>query len=84
MTDQLKDKIQKRIVTELNTLLAINEKDIDLKKPFSDYGLDSVQLVSLSGAIAEELNAEIEPTIMWEYPTIEEMINFLSNEYMPK
>lgn len=52
--------------------------DIDITAPFADFGLDSRQAVSLSGELEDWLGRELEPTLVWDYPTIELLSKFIA------
>ena len=54
--------------------------DIDPRLPLAEYGLDSVYAVSLSGDIEAHLGLEVEPTMAWDYPTIEAIARYLCGE----
>ena len=36
-----------------------------------EYGLDSVYALTLCGDIEDEYDLEIEPTLAWDYPTVD-------------
>jgi acyl transferase domain-containing protein/acyl carrier protein/NAD(P)-dependent dehydrogenase (short-subunit alcohol dehydrogenase family) len=42
-------------------------------QPFSDLGLDSVRLAALAGDLEEALGRTVDPTVLFEHPTIEEL-----------
>lgn len=52
-------------------------EDIKTDVPLSEYGLDSVYALSISGDIEDYLGISIEPTIMWDFPTIEKLSKVL-------
>ncbi|MEZ3159165.1 acyl carrier protein [Microbacterium sp. BWT-B31] len=41
--------------------------------PLSDLGLDSVYALTLCGDIEDEFQLDVDPTIVWDYPTIREL-----------
>ncbi|MGC5225268.1 acyl carrier protein [Micromonospora sp. DT81.3] len=41
--------------------------------PLSELGLDSVYALTLCGDIEDEFELEVDPTIVWDYPTIREL-----------
>ncbi len=45
--------------------------------PLAEYGLDSVYALTLAGDIEDHLGLSIEPTLMWDYPTIETLAQAL-------
>jgi acyl carrier protein len=48
--------------------------------PLAEYGLDSVYAVSLCGDLEDFLSIYVEPTLAWDYPTIDEIVEFLQQE----
>jgi acyl carrier protein len=38
--------------------------------PLTEYGLDSVYALTLSGDIEDHLGISVDPTVMWDHPTI--------------
>ncbi len=45
--------------------------DIDPAAPLSQYGMDSAVAVGLSGDLAEWLGRRLEPTLLFDHPTID-------------
>ncbi|GAB6043143.1 acyl carrier protein [Endothiovibrio diazotrophicus] len=45
-------------------------QDIEPNVPLAEYGLDSVFALTLSGDIEDHLGLVLEPTVMWDYPTV--------------
>lgn len=52
--------------------------DISAELPLANYGLDSVQAVSLSVDIEDEFGLALPPTLTWDYPTIEKLAQHLA------
>jgi acyl carrier protein len=69
--------IQSWIVSYLSDLLEIHVDEIDTTIPFDRYGLDSVVTVSLIGDLAEWLGYKLEPTLAYDYPTVEALVRHL-------
>jgi acyl carrier protein len=44
--------------------------DIDIAMPFTELGLDSMSAVTISGALETALDVDLDPTLLWDYPTI--------------
>ncbi|MEW6405184.1 MAG: beta-ketoacyl synthase N-terminal-like domain-containing protein, partial [Chloroflexota bacterium] len=63
--------------------LEIDPASIDPRKPFTYFGLGSVQAVSLTGDLEVFLNRKLSPTLAWDYPTIELLANYLANDAQP-
>lgn len=54
--------------------------DIDPDVPLAEYGLDSVAALSLCGDIEDDFGLEMEPTIAWDYPTVQALVGHLMEE----
>ncbi len=54
--------------------------EIDMATPLSEYGIDSVSAVSLCADLEDLIGIDVEPTLAWDYPTIEKMAEFLTEE----
>jgi polyketide synthase 12 len=74
------DAVQAWLVTKLSGYMHIPPQDIDVRKSFSEFGLSSVQAVTLSGELEEWLKCRLSPTLIFEYPTIEALAAYLSGE----
>lgn len=54
--------------------------DLDVTKPFSSFGLSSVESIAISGDLEIWLNRRLPPTLTWDYPTIELLAAYLAKE----
>jgi len=73
-------EIEAWIVSCLGGLLNINPDEIDTTIPFDRYGLDSAGAVGMSGDLEEWLGTEFEPTLLYDYPTVEALAKYLATE----
>ena len=64
-------------VARLSTQLLVSEDDIEIDVPLKNYGIDSAFAVRLSGALSENLNVKLEPTLLFDYPTINDLSAYL-------
>ncbi|MCG8653967.1 MAG: polyketide synthase dehydratase domain-containing protein, partial [Pirellulales bacterium] len=58
----------------------VDPEDIDLEKPFADYGLDSMTAVELSGEIEDWSGVELTPVVAWNHPTVARMSRFITSQ----
>ncbi|HMJ22270.1 MAG TPA: beta-ketoacyl synthase N-terminal-like domain-containing protein, partial [Terriglobales bacterium] len=72
------EDIQTWLVSKLSERLGIESHEIDVREPFSSYGLGSTEAVSLSGELAEWLGRKLSPALAYEYPTIETLSRHLA------
>ncbi|QLE56268.1 acyl carrier protein [Nostoc sp. TCL26-01] len=74
------DTIQGWIINQIAKQLGINAQTIKVTEPLTRYGLDSIDSVTIVGELEDWLSAELPPTLLWDYPTIEKAANYLVNE----
>ncbi len=83
---ELKDKddkviaIEKWLRNQLAETLNTKPSEIDIRQPFISFGLDSAQAVGLTGDLEDYLGRTLPPTLIWDYPTIEELARHLAQE----
>ncbi|MBE9235322.1 acyl carrier protein [Anabaena aphanizomenioides LEGE 00250] len=70
-------KIREWLVSYVADLLEIEAEEVDVETNFSRYGLDSSAAVILTGDLGNWLGKEIEPTIIYDYPTIASLAEYL-------
>jgi acyl carrier protein len=51
---------------------------VDVERPFSHYDLDSIATVEMTADIEDWLGVRLEPTLIWDYPTIAGLASYLS------
>ncbi|MGV2829416.1 acyl carrier protein [Myxosarcina sp. GI1(2024)] len=73
-------EIQVWIVSYLAEQLEIAPDEIDLAIPFDRYGLDSSVAVGMTGDLEDWLERELDPTLLYDYPTIEGLAQHLAEE----
>lgn len=56
---------------------------IDRDRSLAEYGLDSVYAMTLCAEIEDDLGIAVEPTLAWDYPTVNAMAAFLHDERNP-
>ncbi|MEU7604614.1 acyl carrier protein [Streptomyces sp. NPDC040724] len=57
--------------------LEIPEADILPDVKLVEYGLESVYALALVGDVEDEFEIEVEPTLAWDYPTINALTGLL-------
>ncbi|NJM99995.1 MAG: acyl carrier protein [Phormidesmis sp. RL_2_1] len=73
------EQIQAWMITYLASLLEISEQDIEIDVPFDSYGLDSSAAIGLTGDLEDWLGQEVDPTLLYDYPTVEALVAYLSD-----
>jgi malonyl CoA-acyl carrier protein transacylase len=70
------ESIQTWLLTKLSQQVATSE--IDIQEPLARYGLDSMTAVSLSGELETWLERSLSPTLMYDYPNIQALSQYLA------
>jgi acyl carrier protein len=77
-------EIQDWMVAYLADLLEIEPEEVDVTVPFDRYGLDSSAAVGLTGDLENWLDTEVDPTLLYDYPTVEALVEHLSAQLKAK
>lgn len=75
-----KQEIQDWLASYLAKLLEMEPSKVDVTIPFNRYGLDSSAAVGMTGDLEEWLGYELDPTLIYDYPTIEALVDHISQE----
>jgi acyl carrier protein len=70
-------EICKWLVSRLSIILGVQPDAIQVQTPITSYGLGSIQALTLVADIEDWLGWALEPTLLWDYPTLEEVARFL-------
>lgn len=65
--EEIQQWLQKKIAAEVRTTPAL----IPINRPFTDFGLDSIVMVTLVTDLEDWLGLSLDPTLFWEFPSIE-------------
>jgi acyl carrier protein len=72
------ETIQFWLIAQLSERLEIDPEDIDIQEPFDNYNLDSAQTMILLGKLEKWLGRNLNPTLIFNYPTIEQLAQRLA------
>ena len=75
-----KEDIEEWLIKKVSDILNVDSDEIDINEPFANYGMSSTDGLGLSGELEEWLNIRLSPTLVFDYPTIDEMAQYLSEE----
>lgn len=64
-------ELQDWLTTEIAQLLGTEPEDIDRSAAFGEYGLESISGLTLAAAIEDHLGIEVDPTVVWDHPSID-------------
>jgi acyl carrier protein len=68
------------LVKAVADLTSMKPQDVNIRLPFTYYGLDSVQMIKLSGNLERWLRRELSPALAYDYPTIEALARHLAGD----
>jgi acyl carrier protein len=71
-------QIRERLVCEIAEAAGLASDRIDSREPFASYGISSLEAVYLVGKLEEWLGLALEPTLLWDYPTIDALAEHLA------
>lgn len=74
-------EIQAWIVSYLAELLEIDPDEVNVTIPFDRYGLDSAAAVGMTGDLEDWLERKLDPTLLYDYPTVEAFAQHLAEEF---
>ncbi|RKH25963.1 acyl carrier protein [Corallococcus praedator] len=64
------DALSSWLSSRIATYVQRRPEDIRADVPLADYGLDSVYALTLAGDLEDHLGLTLDPTLMWDHPTI--------------
>ena len=76
--------IQEWITNWISQHLKVSTSSILASHSFAEHGMDSIMAVEFSQDLATWLNRPVEPTVVWNYPTIGNLAQYLAESPMPQ
>ncbi|MGA9383027.1 MAG: acyl carrier protein [Phormidium sp.] len=71
-------KIQNWLISYIAELIEVSCREIDITIPFDEYGLDSSMSVTMIGDLGAWLGRDLDPTLIYDYPTLEKLAEYVS------
>ncbi|MDJ0729824.1 MAG: acyl carrier protein [Crocosphaera sp.] len=75
------ETVQNWLIKQLAEQLNLDPDKIKITEPFTRYGLDSIDAVTLVGDLEDWLDLDLPDTLFWDYPTVEKSAKYLEEEY---
>ena len=72
------EEIQDWMVAYLAQQMQVPADSIDISAPFESLALDSATAIGMTGDLEQWLGRTIDPTVVYDYPTIEEIAEYLA------
>lgn len=60
--------------------LGLSPDEIEAEVPLTKYGLDSIYALTIVADIEDHLGLVLEPTVMWDQPTLAALVVTISTE----
>lgn len=73
-------EIEGWLVAKIAGLTKVSPDEVDIDEPFANFGLNSIDAVSLSGDLEDMLGCGLSATLLWDFPTIRELSAYLAEE----
>ncbi len=77
MAAERREQIEYWVVNSLSECAGLDSQDIDIEQPCTAYGLDSLTGVTLVGDLEIWLNVSLSPTLLWDMPSIDQLVQYL-------
>jgi len=71
-------EIERWLAALVGQLLRIPPASIDMTARLERYGLDSVAAIGVTAELESYLGRELEPTLLYDFPTIRQLANHLT------
>ena len=75
-----REEIQSWLIERISREVKITPDKIGTDVPFTRFGLDSIVIVTLVDDLEYMIGISLDPTIFWEYPSIELLTEWLMTE----
>lgn len=72
-----KKEVQEWMIAMLAELLEVPPEEVDTRKTFERYGLDSSAAIGLTDSLGAWLGCELDPTLLYDYATIDAVSQYL-------
>jgi acyl transferase domain-containing protein/SAM-dependent methyltransferase/acyl carrier protein len=78
-TDERRDYLVAHVQTQLARVLGLDSPQaIEVQQGFFDLGMDSLTSVELRNQLQESLGSSLPATLLFKYPTIEKLVDYLA------
>ncbi|HZQ95861.1 MAG TPA: acyl carrier protein [Candidatus Sulfotelmatobacter sp.] len=76
-------RLEQWLVGRIAGILEIPREQVGVDRPFAEFGMESVQLFELSGDLEEFVGRRLPETVVWDYPTIRQLSQYLTSPDSP-
>jgi acyl carrier protein len=75
--------LEERLVRHVAAVLRLGVGKLDRRTPLGSYGLNSLMALELRNRIESDLNVQLVATVLWNYPTILALAEYLRGRLAP-
>jgi 8-amino-7-oxononanoate synthase len=75
---QSTEAIEAWLISKIAEQLELESHQIDPQKDFTEYGLNSIEAVNISGELENFLGCRLSPTLLWDYQNIQTLARYLA------
>ncbi len=79
--EQLVAAVQDYLVAQISEVLKLAREDVDIDANFQELGFDSIMAMTVKRKIEADAQIELKPVLLFEYPTIRELSEYLGEEH---
>lgn len=73
-----KNKLMELAKTKIAEVVGFGIDEIDENEAFLNMGIASIQAVKIVNLMQKELGIELEPTLLFEYETLVDLVDYLA------
>jgi acyl carrier protein len=84
LSSQRPEEIRGWLLEKLAEVLKTDPAAIDTAAPLTRFGLDSMDAITLSGDLEDWLELRLPSTLLWDYPTIDGIVTYLTEVPSPE
>ncbi len=77
---KIHDSLRLWMLSRISEYTQVKLEDLDSSSSFDRFGLDSLNAVTMSGDLEILLGLSLEPTLLWKYPTVDQLSEYLTSE----
>jgi acyl transferase domain-containing protein/predicted O-methyltransferase YrrM len=82
-SDEQHDYLLAHVQSQVAQVLGLNpSQPIDVQEGFFDIGMDSLTSVELKNRLQTSLGRSLPATLLFKYPTVEKLVDYLANEVL--
>jgi 6-methylsalicylic acid synthase len=80
-SDELRERLADEVAQQVSTEMKLPAADLDVRRPLSELGLDSVMTVAIRRRLEKRLGVDIPATLLWTHPTVTAVADYLAERF---